>query len=200
MGNNITTFCSCSENQKATEHTVADYQQPRGNFFMQNDKHSENSSDELMVRKSKGMMGAVGSLGVSDADTSEEGMTMGTIKLPNDLIYIGTLVHGKKSGKGVIKNRAGQMIYEGCFKDDLYEGEGTEILENGLIFNGCFSKGKKDGRGLIFSTTDKFRYDGEWKNDQKSGQGTETYPDGSSYVGSFRNNFKNGKGKTILLI
>jgi hypothetical protein len=114
----------------------------------------------------------------------------------SDLIYEGPTINGKKEGAGALKNRQGEKVYEGSFKDDLYHGEGTQ-LDNGFIFRGSFSLGKKSAFGTIFSQDNKYKYEGNWEEDMKSGHGSETYPDGSHYIGEFKNNKKHGKGKKI---
>lgn len=145
-----------------------------------------------------------GSIGFSDIETADfmadslRNEISTSVKLNNELTYEGQMLMGKKNGKGVIKNNLSQMVYEGEFKEDLYDGEGVLVLENGLVYSGSFSRGKRHGKGLLFSNEDKFRYEGEWKHDMKFGNGTETYPDGTSYVGEFSNNKKNGKGRVTI--
>ena len=56
---------------------------------------------------------------------------------------MGGLANGKKSGKGIIKKITGEIVYEGDFKDDLYDGNGMLYLEEGLTYTGQFSKGMK---------------------------------------------------------
>ena len=156
---------------------------------MDSNKNDKNSSDD--VKKS----------GQTDAETND--YLIDTFKheythsmMINDCLYYeGQILNGKRNGKGSIKSKSGQLVYEGSFKDDLYDGDGLWISEQGLIFTGNFIQGKRNGRGLLFSNENKYRYDGEWIDDLKSGKGTETNPDGSSYVGEFFNNKKNGKGK-----
>jgi hypothetical protein len=136
----------------------------------------------------------------SDADTGESSDQKGEfqqIRLSDDTIYIGNLVHGKKTGKGIIKKITGEIVYEGDFKDDLFEGNGMLYLDEGLTFTGQFSKGMKHGRGFLFSADRTYKYTGNWEDDLKCGDGTETYPDGSVYIGNFRLGKKDGKGKFL---
>ena len=164
-----------------------------------------NNSDDNLAKKSKAKRNSIGLSDVDTADARLESLKMDLNIVRanfeasnNGYIYIGQLVEGKKEGKGIIKNPNGDVIYDGFFRNDLYEGEGILKLDNGLIYSGNFLKGKRNGRGNLFSNEDKYRYEGEWLDDQKSGRGTETYPDNSCYCGEFLNNKRNGKGDYYL--
>lgn len=136
----------------------------------------------------------------SDADTGESNdqrTDIQQIRLSDETVYIGNLSNGKKTGKGIIKKITGEILYEGDFKDDLFEGNGMLYLDEGLTFTGQFSKGMKHGRGFLFSADRTYKYTGNWEDDLKSGDGTETYPDGSVYIGNFRFGKKDGKGNYI---
>jgi hypothetical protein len=156
---------------------------------------NKNNSDE-MLKKSR----AVRNSGLTDADTADYLLDnlkydfTNSMKINDNLYYEGQMFNGKRNGKGTIKTVNGQLVYEGHFKDDLYEGDGLWISEQGLIYTGNFTQGKRNGRGILFSNESKYRYDGEWKDDMKCGKGSETNPDGSTYIGEFCNNKKNGQG------
>jgi len=122
------------------------------------------------------------------------------MKISDGFYYEGQILNGKRSGRGTIKTEEGQLVYEGDFKDDLYEGEGMWISDQGLVYTGNFSQGKRNGKGMMFSNESKYRYDGEWIEDLKCGNGNETNPDGSYYIGEFLNNKKNGNGKSSYLL
>lgn len=156
--------------------------------------HEDGSPD--IMKHSKAQRQSMSDIETGDAlfDSLKLDVTSLAMKMGDDLIYDGQIVNGKKNGKGVIKNSSGITIYDGLFKDDLYEGEGTLIYENGFIFSGLFLKGKRNGKGMLFSNDEKYRYEGHWSNDVKSGSGTESYPDGSYYIGEFSQNKKNGNG------
>ena len=73
------------------------------------------------------------------------------------------------TGKGVYKFSNGD-IYDGDWKNDVRDAQGTQIYVNGDIYNG------------------------KWKDDMKNGQGTFTYINGDIYTGEFLNDKKNGQG------
>ena len=39
--------------------------------------------------------------------------------------------------------------YDGCWRDNLMQGEGTLFLANGDVYDGMFDKGKKNGHGTM---------------------------------------------------
>jgi hypothetical protein len=55
--------------------------------------------------------------------------------------YVGSIINGKREGKGTIIWPDGTR-YVGHFKDDLRDGAGTMILPDGTIYNGYFVKGE----------------------------------------------------------
>lgn len=106
--------------------------------------------------------------------------------------YIGSILKGQKSGKGLFKGKNG-LVYEGEWKNDLFHGFGTLTYEHSSSYIGTFESGKKEGNGKYI--VGKTIYDGEFSNDVKNGIGKECYQDGSSYVGNYINGLKCGKGK-----
>lgn len=129
--------------------------------------------------------------------------------------YIGNFVQGKKEGKGVSHNFE-NLIYEGGFKDDLYdgkgslkftegrtisgkfvsgylEGEGKEEWDNGTLYEGKFVKSRKQGHGLL--TVPKFStYKGEFFKDKFHGSGKLTMENQTSYEGEWDKGRMHGKG------
>lgn len=52
-------------------------------------------------------------------------VTQGTASLPDGAVYEGDLVGGVPCGRGVEKNKQGQIVYDGEWKDGKYEGTGV---------------------------------------------------------------------------
>ena len=161
-----------------------------GHKKMQEDNNSEG------MKNSKGQRQSMSDIETGDAlfESLKMDMNSLTVKMSDDLVYNGQMLSGRRHGKGVIKNASGLTIYDGYFKDDLYEGEGTLVYDNGFVYNGQFERGKRTNKGFLFSSDEKYKYEGQWANDVKSGNGTESYPDGSYYTGEFSLNKKNGRG------
>ena len=100
-------------------------------------------------------------------------------------------------------------MYDGWFKFDVYDGQGTLTKGTGEEYQGVFAEGQLNGHGTWTSADQTKRYDGnfvnftfegqgkmtypkaiyngEWKSGLRSGTGTATYPDGKKYVGPWEN-------------
>ena len=77
-----------------------------------------------------------------------------------DAIYMGTVINGKRHGKGVMKYRNGRQ-YEGFWEHDLRDGKGFERYPNGNTYFGQFKFGKAHGKG-VYTWKNGEVYDGEW--------------------------------------
>jgi hypothetical protein len=110
--------------------------------------------------------------------------------------YIGSYINNKKNGKGklIVPD---QFVYEGNFKDDLFDGYG-EYTSKSYNYYGNYSCGKKHGNGKEIDLIKKIEYEGEFKDDKKCGYGKEKTEDGSIYIGDFKDNKKHGQGTLIL--
>lgn len=101
------------------------------------------------------------------------------------------------SGTGILKF-GNNNIYEGEFKNNMYNGRGRMIIQNSLKLNGSTYDGewidnKKNGFGIITYTNGN-RYEGEWNYDKINGKGKMTYNNGDIYEGDWENDKKNGRG------
>lgn len=103
-----------------------------------------------------------------------------------------------KFGKSLLKKKQnGELVYEGFFKDDKFNGIGTLYLNNGYVYEGSFVNGKKQGKGCLYSDDRKFIYEGDFVDDEKEGFGKEIFPDGTRFEGDFEKGKKNGIGKCL---
>ena len=50
-----------------------------------------------------------------------------------------------RHGKGILFDKKGNIIYEGYFVNDKYEGYGKLIFENGSYYIGQFLNSKRNG-------------------------------------------------------
>lgn len=65
------------------------------------------------------------------------------------------------------------MYYEGSFKNDKPDGEGTFYdHKSRKIFEGQTSDGKRHGDGISYWVTGSINWKGKWHNDKKHGKGT----------------------------
>jgi len=117
-----------------------------------------------------------------------------------DYTYEGQMINGMRYGKGQIRKKANdEIIYDGYFKEDKFEGNGILVLNNGYIYEGNFQNGKKQGKGTLYSVDKKFVYEGDWFDDEKDGNGIEIFPDGTKFEGSFERGKKNVIGKKFFI-
>lgn len=90
---------------------------------------------------------------------------------------------------------ANGIIYDGGYKNNAFNGNGTLTYDNGDEYVGEFVNGKKDGQGE-YTWKDGSHYTGYWADDKMEGQGVYFYPVGTdSYKlqGEFSNNRPNGR-------
>jgi hypothetical protein len=72
------------------------------------------------------------------------------------------------------------VYYEGEFKKDKYNGEGTLFYQNGDIkYEGEFKNGGYSGKGKLFFESKQLQYEGEFINGKYHGKGTLYKEDGS---------------------
>ena len=98
--------------------------------------------------------------------------------------YDGFYKDDKRNGQGTLTFLNGS-IYEGSWKDDLANGTGVIRFNNGDVYEGEWIDGETDGTG-VFTWSNGDKYEGDWKNGKKNGQGTIFYQDGSKLEGEFK--------------
>ena len=114
--------------------------------------------------------------------------------------YTGTIVNGKKEGKGTLYFYAGKCKgdkYVGNFKNGKFNGWGVYTHANGAKYDGQWVDDKKQGFG-IFEWPNGAKYDGQWADGNLNGYGTYTWPDGEKYVGQYADGKRKGKGTLTL--
>lgn len=127
------------------------------------------------------------------------------------ITYKGDIVNGMANGQGVAKNDFKHIVYEGVWKDNLFQGKGkysTTHIGGEFMYNGDWEAGKRTGYGEFSnavyhnSVTTITKYVGSWKDDEYSGKGKLTLTDWSSnaelesYDGEWLNGKRNGQGTT----
>ena len=95
-------------------------------------------------------------------------------------------------GNGAYKFSNGD-IYDGEWKNDIRDAQGTQIYANGDIYSGKWKDDMKNGQGT-FTYLNGDIYTGEFLDDKKNGRGTFTYSNGDIFNGEFLDNKKNGQG------
>ncbi|MBK6587100.1 MAG: hypothetical protein IPG22_02100 [Acidobacteria bacterium] len=142
---------------------------------------------------------------------------IGKYLFPNGLVYEGSFVNGKASGKGKATYQDGST-YVGDFVNGKMEGRGIFLYANGNTYNGGwlgnvksgqgtqtlkqsdelyvgqFANDKRNGKGKATYKNGDI-YDGDWVNGLREGQATYTFPNGSYYIGGFLKDKQHGTGK-----
>jgi len=69
-------------------------------------------------------------------------------------------------------------VYEGQFKEGMYEGHGVITRIDGMSYNGQFLCGEKHGKGVYKAKNGSPIYEGTWWYGWKHGPGVYVYTDG----------------------
>ena len=102
--------------------------------------------------------------------------------------YTGTFKNNKYDGKGLLYSNG--MVYDGDFKDGLFEGSGKLTDGNGDEYNGTWKKSSLVQGIIKYANGD--RYEGECAYNKKTqqidreGQGTMTYANGEVAAGKWK--------------
>src|SRR3989338_1678469 len=84
-------------------------------------------------------------LSLCDAEQIKDGF--GKAQLPDSSVYDGNFKNGLFNGKGTLTRRDGAR-YEGEFKDGLFDGKGIVNHSNGVKYEGEFKDGLANGKGI----------------------------------------------------
>ena len=136
-------------------------------------------------------------------DTLEEIKYTGDIKnflkegygeeICKEYIYEGNFHNDLKDGKGRIKYFQTGDLYEGEFKDDKINGQGTYIWKNKCQYTGEFKNGEMNGEGK-FTWPNGSEYEGDYVKGIREGFGTFTWSNGKVFKGVFKRGKPKGKG------
>ena len=95
------------------------------------------------------------------------------------------MIFGKKEGIGQYDYKTLKMIYNGNFKNDLREGNGTlTSYDEKFYYEGEWLDNKMEGNGVLYSS----------QLGKKNGKGELKLSDGTIYTGEFKNDKYHGKG------
>ena len=92
----------------------------------------------------------------------------------------------------------GELIYQGEWKDEKYNGKGQLFPRQGELagykLNGQFLNGEANGFGILFNPDSTKEYEGYWKDFQYDGNGTLYINGKKTYEGGWRNGQMEGNG------
>ncbi len=107
------------------------------------------------------------------------------------LIYCGEWTDMHRNGRG-IAYRNGEKIYEGEFKNSLYNGKGKQIENGTLVYMGMFADGQRNGYGIEFKNNE-MHYQGMWKDNLYDGSGILFEDSETRYIGLFKAGKREGR-------
>jgi len=105
------------------------------------------------------------------------------LDVPNDKIRHGTDTYTWSDG----------TTYNGEWKKNKINGEGSLVYANGDKYIGKFVNNEKNGKGT-FTWSNGEIYKGDWVGDKASGSGIYTFKNGDVYDGKWTDNKMNGQG------
>ena len=135
------------------------------------------------------------SIGALTAHAFPEVMTPAfndTIRFEDGSWYLGEISDSLFNGRGKMFY-ADSTVYEGDWKDGLWDGHGELAFPDGDSYSGEFRQHEFSGYGT-YLYADGGKYEGYWENGMFNGAGTMEYPDGSIYSGEWKDDMKHGLG------
>lgn len=112
----------------------------------------------------------------------------------NEGNFVGNFYKNKKNGKGKMIYKLSGDIYEGDYKDDLFDGNGHYIWKaTGQEYKGEYKNGLMNGKGLFEWSEGEF-YRGNFVNGKMEGDGELHMGNGRIFIGPFTNGRPNGIG------
>ncbi|CAF1241585.1 unnamed protein product [Adineta steineri] len=96
----------------------------------------------------------------------------------------------------VVKKFTNGDKYDGEWKNNMKNGEGTLVYADGGQYAGSWVDDERNGHG-VNKWSDGRVYTGDWQDNKQHGDGTMTYTDGGKYVGEWENDMRNGHGVNI---
>ena len=118
------------------------------------------------------------------------------VYIDRKLVYVGIFIYGLREKKGNISSFDNKYLYDGEWKNDQFEGSGSLVTPNGNKYVGQFKNGLFEGKGYLIDNEGNI-YDGNFKNSKKWGEGVLTLNNGNKYIGMFKQDKYHGKGKIV---
>ena len=81
--------------------------------------------------------------------------------------YFGEMLDNKMHGKGILFDKNSNIIYDGYFVNNYYEGDGKFVYESGVYYIGQFLKGERHGKGILYYKNGNIKYEGDFVHDKK---------------------------------
>ena len=120
-------------------------------------------------------------------------------KYSNDDTFQGYIdKNGYRQGRGLFREAASGIEYDGNFLDNMKHGHGVEVTASAK-YNGAFQFDRREGWGtLVLQDLGRgSTYQGQFKNGTYQGRGTLCDSDGWIYTGDFVRGLKEGSGEEL---
>lgn len=128
--------------------------------------------------------------GYMDAKGRRQGRGM-YIESKSGTTYEGNFLDNMQHGLGILITPVSK--YDGDWKFDEREGQGTLVLNESISYSGGFKGGKYHGEGMLCDGNGRV-YFGLFQHGMFDGQGSMTYPDGKIYNGGWKRGERSGWG------
>lgn len=125
---------------------------------------------------------------INDGTTGEE--------ISSKILYLGCWnpTTNQKEGPGIQVTK-GKELYEGYFKNNMFEGKGRQFLRT-KIYEGDFKEGVPCGKGTFYYASGQ-KYIGEVAEGKRNGNGVYYWPSGATFTGFFVDEQGQGQGHWI---
>ena len=111
----------------------------------------------------------------------------GKMEYENGNYYIGRWKNGKRNGNGKLYDKNGNLIYDGDWNNDKFEGKGTLNIEKcQQYYIGEFKNELMNGKGCLFWKNGDLVYDGDWVNAKMEGYGKGYGDNGDYFIGKWK--------------
>eukprot|EP00741_Cyanophora_paradoxa_P025073 tig00000342_g24201.t1 len=128
---------------------------------------------------------AEGPLTEYDGDWMADDATgQGKVVYANGDVYEGSVVEGRRTGRGTYRSRTGATITSDWWADTLLFAEVSYLGPDGTRYDGRMQEKSSNKRD-------------HWVLVEPHGPGKVTYADGSAYEGHFMNGLRHGKGQWV---
>ena len=110
------------------------------------------------------------------------------------LVYTGTLIEGKRNGRGRTDRKSGLTAFDGEYLDNKRDGFGCSYYKNGnLSYAGFWKEDKKNGMGVSFRNSDHAVQITSWKEGKPESHTSIFDSEGYlKYTGNIKDGVKSG--------
>ena len=113
-----------------------------------------------------------------------------------NMVFVGIFINDLREMKGNLSSFDNKYLYDGEWKNDKFEGNGSLVTPDGNKYVGQFKNGLFEGNGYLIDNEGNI-YNGSFKQGKKWGEGELSMNNGNKFTGMFKQDKFNGKGKLV---